>query len=147
MACETSLTPSGAALLASTTGQNFPEICVAPAKRFRRGKDCFMTVWRQARAPQTKKFFRQFDDVTRLKYQSTNVGPRESSQLSGSHDADIDRDRCLASAGEWRCAHADLARACGCDARRRHGLPHSGRLSLDRCPDLPGIAHRTAEPA
>ena len=94
-----------------------------------------------------EKSRRSADDVTRLKYPWPNVAPRESVKLSGSDDADISCDRCLASASERRGSHADLAGAQRCGVGCGDQLSDPGRISVDGSSDLSGLANRIAEPA
>src|SRR6476660_10167785 len=69
------------------------------------------------------------------------------SKLSGSRNADIDCDRRVASAGQWRGSHADLAGPQRIRAWRRTRLRDPGRVSLFGRSDLSGLADRLAEPA
>src|ERR1700759_1598323 len=109
-----------------------------------------MTVSRPRWLLTTKKILQQFHDVTRLKYLWPIYRPRRIVEnrrnVSGSRDADLNRNRCLAAAGERRRSHAHFARARGFDARRRSRIPGAGRFSVGAAADLSGSAHRAAKP-
>jgi hypothetical protein len=63
-------------------------------------RNCFMTVSRPAlAATRQKKILQRFHDVTRLKHPCLILRSRESFELPDMADADLDRDRRLASAG------------------------------------------------